>query len=82
MHVCLNVCGMVVGVRVSPGRDFLRSQPDTGTGSRSLRPGSARRSDTVNSYTHRCLSRSARRRSQGGTCNDTRSPSPRTQKQG
>lgn len=69
------------GSRVSPGRDFLKSQPDTGTGSRSLRPDSARHSGTASSRTRRCPSRSARRRSQGGTRNDSRSPSPERERE-
>lgn len=69
-------CGIVVGSRASPGRDFLRSQSDTGTEIRSLRPGSGRRSDTASSRTRRCPSRSARRRTQAGTRTDSRLPSP------
>lgn len=70
------------GTHVSPGRDFLKSQPDTSTGSRSLRPDSARRSGMASLHTRRCPSHNARQRSQGGTCNDSRLPSPERKEPG
>ena len=70
------------GSRVLPGTDFLKSQPDTGTGSCLLRPDSARRSDTASSHIRRCPSRNARQQSQGGTHNDSRLPSPEGEEPG
>ncbi len=69
------------GSQISPGRDFLKIQPDTGTGSRSLHSDSAHRSGTASSRTRRCPSHSVRRRSRAGTCSDSRLPSPDREKQ-